>query len=58
MRGGSSVGQSRGLIILRSQVRVLPAPPIYLREPPLLVLARSCVVDEVEAALAEIRPLG
>ena len=25
--GGSSVGQSRGLIILRSQVRVLPAPP-------------------------------
>jgi hypothetical protein len=31
-RGGSSVGQSRGLIILRSQVRVLPAPPIYLRE--------------------------
>jgi hypothetical protein len=28
MRGGSSVGQSRGLIILRSQVRVLPAPPI------------------------------
>ena len=29
-RGGSSVGQSRGLIILRSQVQVLPAPPIYL----------------------------
>ena len=25
--GGSSVGQSRGLIIPRSQVRVLPAPP-------------------------------
>ena len=25
--GGSSVGQSRGLIILRSQVQVLPAPP-------------------------------
>jgi hypothetical protein len=30
-RGGSSVGQSSGLIIRRSQVQVLPAPPIYLR---------------------------
>jgi hypothetical protein len=30
-RGGSSVGQSSGLIIRRSQVRSLPAPPIYLR---------------------------
>jgi hypothetical protein len=28
-RGGSSVGQSSGLIIRRSQVQVLPAPPIY-----------------------------
>src|SRR5439155_15135674 len=27
MRGGSSVGQSSGLIIRRSEVRVLPAPP-------------------------------
>jgi hypothetical protein len=27
IRGGSSVGQSSGLIIRRSQVRVLPAPP-------------------------------
>jgi hypothetical protein len=27
-RGGSSVGQSSGLIIRRSQVQVLPAPPI------------------------------
>jgi hypothetical protein len=31
IRGGSSVGQSSGLIIRRSQVQVLPAPPIYLR---------------------------
>ncbi len=30
-RGGSSVGQSSGLIIRRSQVQVLPAPPIYPR---------------------------
>ncbi len=30
-RGGSSVGQSSGLIIRRSQVQVLPAPPIHLR---------------------------
>ena len=30
-RGGSSVGQSSGLIIRRSQVQVLPAPPIYLQ---------------------------
>jgi hypothetical protein len=29
-RGGSSVGQSSGLIIRRSQVQVLPAPQIYL----------------------------
>jgi hypothetical protein len=28
-RGGSSVGQSSGLIIRRSQVRALPAPPLY-----------------------------
>jgi hypothetical protein len=34
LRGGSSVGQSRGLIILRSQVQVLPAPPIYCVVPP------------------------
>ena len=29
IRGGSSVGQSSGLIIRRSQVQVLPAPPAF-----------------------------
>jgi hypothetical protein len=60
-RGGSSVGQSRGLIILRSQVRVLPAPPIYLRRYPrgLWAWTNRGLVDSPEAAVKNVhRPRG
>ena len=33
-RGGSSVGQSRGLLTLVSRVRILPAPPTMSATPP------------------------